>query len=229
MLTHHAYFLEGELREFDALAHMLRENERFEPHDPGFVARQYDKFGIDEARDLIANASLKNTGGRTLFVLGVGSMTSEAQQSLLKLFEEPQQGTQFVLLLPHGTLLPTLRSRMLDLRGPKNSFRKSPRVSPLADYLQVGKAGPDHFSSEFSSLASAARTACSKMTGRFFSCSRLARVGKTPPYGACSSACERRTLPSTRNMKPLGVFSPSTIAIPVSSQDVSMAKTRILF
>ncbi len=147
MLTHHAYFLEGEMREFDALAHMLRENERFEPHDPGFVARQYDKFGIDEARDLIANASLKNTGGRTLFVLGVGSMTSEAQQSLLKLFEEPQQGTQFVLLLPHGTLLPTLRSRMLDLRGEEELLKKIvwPR---LADLKIVGERGDPRTFSE---------------------------------------------------------------------------------
>ncbi|MDQ5955368.1 MAG: polymerase subunit delta [Patescibacteria group bacterium] len=117
MLTHHAYFLEGALDQFDALVHALRESENFAPHDPGFAPQQFEKFGIDEARELIATASLKNTGGRTLFVLGVGSMTSEAQQALLKLFEEPQQGTQFVLLLPHGTLLSTLRSRMLDFKG----------------------------------------------------------------------------------------------------------------
>ena len=41
-------------------------------------------------------------------------MTSEAQQALLKLFEEPQAGVIFVFLLPHGSLLPTLRSRMLE-------------------------------------------------------------------------------------------------------------------
>jgi len=117
MLTHHAYFLEGSVNQFEALVHALRESENFAPHDPGFAPQQFEKFGIDEARELIATASLKNTGGRTLFVLGVGSMTSEAQQALLKLFEEPQQGTQFVLLLPHGTLLPTLRSRMLDFKG----------------------------------------------------------------------------------------------------------------
>lgn len=129
MLTHHAYFLEGPLSEFEELAHVLRESENFLPHDPGFIARQYEKFGIDEARDLIGTASLKNTGGRTLFVLGVGSMTSEAQQALLKLFEEPQQGTQFVLLLPHGTLLPTLRSRMLPLEVGRGQEEFLPKKS----------------------------------------------------------------------------------------------------
>ncbi len=147
MLTHHAYFIEGALNQFDALVHTLRESEGFAPHDPGFAPQQFEKFGIDEARELIATASLKNTGGRTLFVLGVGSMTSEAQQALLKLFEEPQQGTQFVLLLPHGTLLPTLRSRMLDFKGQEEFLKKIvwPR---LADGEIVGVRGDPRTFSE---------------------------------------------------------------------------------
>ena len=40
-------------------------------------------------------------------------MTSEAQQALLKLFEEPQPGIIFVLLVPQGALMPTLKSRFL--------------------------------------------------------------------------------------------------------------------
>ncbi len=124
MLTHHAYFIEGQLNEFDVLVHTLRESESFVAYDPGFVAERFEKFGIEEARGLIATASLTNTGSRTLFMLGVGSMTSEAQQALLKLFEEPQPGTQFVLLLPHGTLLATLKSRMLDLRGEESFLQE---------------------------------------------------------------------------------------------------------
>ncbi len=142
MLTHHAYFLEGPLGEFEELAHVLRESENFLPHDPGFIARQYEKFGIDEARDLIGTASLKNTGGRTLFVLGVGSMTSEAQQALLKLFEEPQQGTQFVLLLPHGTLLPTLRSRMLPLEVERGQEEFLPKKSSDLPARQLSSRWP---------------------------------------------------------------------------------------
>ena len=101
-LDHHAYFAEGPLSDFAAYAEKLKP----------FWSKEFERFGIDEARSLIQFASLKNISD-TLFLIGAASITSEAQQALLKLFEEPQQGTTFVLLAPHGALLPTLRSRML--------------------------------------------------------------------------------------------------------------------
>ena len=110
-LTHHAYYIEGPLSAFGAY------KDKVVP----FYARQYERFGIDEARELQGIASLKNYESG-IFLLGIVSLTSEAQQAMLKLFEEPQEGTQFVLLVPHGMLLPTLRSRMLEypekLNGP---------------------------------------------------------------------------------------------------------------
>ncbi len=115
MLTHHAYYIEGSLTQFDAYVDAIRTSEGYEASDPNFVARKYEKFGIDEARALIEHGALKSTGSRALFVVATSSITSEAQQALLKLLEEPQQGTIFVLLVPHGILLPTLRSRCMQL------------------------------------------------------------------------------------------------------------------
>lgn len=77
-----------------------------------FWAREFERFGVDDARELRAFASLKHGRG-SLFLIGAASITFEAQQALLKLFEEPQEGMMFVLLVPHGALLPTLKSRML--------------------------------------------------------------------------------------------------------------------
>ena len=102
MQMHHAYYIEGPLALFGAYKDALQP----------FWAAEFERFGVDEARELIALASLKNFSNAT-FLLGAASITSEAQQAMLKLFEEPQQGTMFVMLLPHGVLLPTLRSRML--------------------------------------------------------------------------------------------------------------------
>lgn len=99
---HHAYYIEGPLSDFAAHAQMLKP----------FWAMEFERFGIDEARSLIQLASLKNYA-EAIFFIGAASITSEAQQALLKLFEEPQRGTVFIVLVPHGTLLPTLRSRML--------------------------------------------------------------------------------------------------------------------
>lgn len=101
-MEHHAYYIEGDVSRFGAYAEAI----------PHFVAERYERFGIDEARELSSRASLK-AGDGTLYLLGISSFTSEAQQALLKLFEEPQRGVVFVLLLPHGSLMPTLRSRML--------------------------------------------------------------------------------------------------------------------
>ena len=101
-MQHHAYYAEGSLSEFDAHKAALKP----------FWASSFERFGIDESRELIALSSLKNFN-EAVFLIGAASITGEAQQALLKLFEEPQAGTTFVLLLPHGALLPTLKSRML--------------------------------------------------------------------------------------------------------------------
>ncbi len=101
MLTHHAYYIEGSLSSFETYKEALHP----------FWAKQFERFGIDEARELIALSSLKNFTDATFFI-GASAITTEAQQALLKLLEEPQEGTTFVLLVPHGSLLPTVKSRM---------------------------------------------------------------------------------------------------------------------
>src|SRR3989344_5591121 len=100
---HHAYYIEGSLSQFD----------EYKAHLRPFWARTYERFGIDEARELIALASLKNFAEATFFA-GASSITGEAQQALLKLLEEPQEGTMFVFLVPHGALIATLKSRMME-------------------------------------------------------------------------------------------------------------------
>ena len=74
--------------------------------------------------------------------------------------------SQAELHAPYGGVFPTLAKREHEKNLPvileqalraavtssDNSSEKSPRVSPLADNLPVDEAGPDSFSSEFSSL-----------------------------------------------------------------------------
>jgi len=113
VMTHHAYIYEGALALLPALAQDAKARFEFDDMNADAHVREFEKFGIDESRWLSQTASLRPTGGRSLFVIGAGSMTSESQQALLKLFEEPQPGVTFVLLVAFGTVLPTLRSRML--------------------------------------------------------------------------------------------------------------------
>tara|TARA_B100000745_G_scaffold296043_1_gene240890 strand:+ start:1631 stop:2248 length:618 start_codon:yes stop_codon:yes gene_type:complete len=73
-----------------------------------------DRLGIADARALIAQAqqTAVTASGRS-FVLVAGNIPVEAQNALLKLFEEPPKGVQFHLIIPQeGLLIPTLRSRV---------------------------------------------------------------------------------------------------------------------
>ena len=92
----------------------VRAREHIKANDPDFLERAYEKFGVEEAAELKTLASFKSAGERSFFIIAISSITTEAQQALLKLLEEPRAGLMLVLVLPHGVLLPTLRSRMLE-------------------------------------------------------------------------------------------------------------------
>jgi hypothetical protein len=115
MFEHHAYYIEDSLSLFDEYKNVLAKEGSFGEHDANYSARSYVSFGVDDAREHSNLATLKHHGAQQLFFIAAASMTSEAQQALLKLFEEPKLGVVFMLLVPHGILLPTLRSRMLAL------------------------------------------------------------------------------------------------------------------
>lgn len=127
-MNHHAYYIEDSLSRF----------EEYKKSINPFWAEKFERFGIGESRELAALASLKNIGGAAIFLIGASSITSEAQQALLKLFEEPQQGSVFILLLPHGSLLPTLRSRMM--RYPVQHITKDgPLYNKGPSFVEIAK------------------------------------------------------------------------------------------
>lgn len=76
-----------------------------------------DKLGINDVRSLKEESVRLPLEREVLsFVIVAGSVELEAQNALLKLFEEPPSHTEFFLLTPHESrLLPTLRSRFVDV------------------------------------------------------------------------------------------------------------------
>ena len=115
---HHAYLYEGNMSELAALARSAKVMFGFVGATEALSADvhiyEWEKMNIDEARALSSEASFKSVSGRALYVLAAGSISNDAQQALLKLFEEPQEGSVFVLLTPPGTLIATLRSRFVE-------------------------------------------------------------------------------------------------------------------
>lgn len=114
---HHAYVIEG-LHE-DVVPKLIAS---IEAHlgivsrgNPDFSVTRHESFSIDEARalkDIEKRAAW--AGERKIFIIGALSFPFEAQNALLKTFEEPTAGTHFFIILPRAEiLLPTLRSRVL--------------------------------------------------------------------------------------------------------------------
>ena len=82
--------------------------------NPDVVELSYDVFGVDDARYLQHLASQRAVYGVQILCVQCNAMTLEAQNALLKLFEEPAPHTHFFLTIPDpALLLPTMRSRVM--------------------------------------------------------------------------------------------------------------------
>lgn len=76
----------------------------------------FDRIGVEEVKTITSESQLRPVQGvEQTFVLRSIFITHEAQNALLKLFEEPPAGLRFVMVLPSAVaILPTLRSRFGD-------------------------------------------------------------------------------------------------------------------
>lgn len=150
---HHAYFIEGDTSAVLAEVEMFLKDafNISRQGNPDVYYAHHESFGIDEGRGLQDMQSLRPViGDKKIFILTVGIITSEAQNSLLKVFEEPTPGTHFfVISSSQRILLPTLRSRMVvithasaaksDMKGEVRKFiPMSPkaRLEFVAPYIE---------------------------------------------------------------------------------------------
>lgn len=117
--AHHAYCLvEGKM---EKLLTALKKHHNIESQgNPDFFHEKYETLGIDESRRIKEIHSSKSfvTGSKRIFVIETNGITHEAQNSLLKIFEEPHEHTHFFIIIPSASiLLPTLRSRLHIIEG----------------------------------------------------------------------------------------------------------------
>lgn len=135
---HHACLIQGDKDVvLDSLISFFEDDLKFNTRgNPDFHFMEFSSFGIDDGRTMQGRASQKALFGRKIFVATFNTMTHEAQNALLKLFEEPTPDTHFFLITPNAEkLLRTLRSRMFfladktdladDVKNTAQSFLKS--------------------------------------------------------------------------------------------------------
>lgn len=71
-----------------------------------------DSFKLEHAKAVVAEAYISESETKYI-VFGGNSFTTEAQNSLLKLLEEPPRNIEFIIISPtKSNLLPTVRSRL---------------------------------------------------------------------------------------------------------------------
>ncbi|MBT3282597.1 hypothetical protein HON59_01040 [bacterium] len=149
---HHAYALEGDRKTAISNLYNFFENDlKIETKaNLDFYFNEFESFGIDNGRDLQMQASRKAMrGNMQIFVIAFSSITSEAQNALLKLFEEPAKGVHFFIITSSSEMfLPTLKSRfeiiklksiLDDDRALANDFikaSKNNRIKLLQDIIE---------------------------------------------------------------------------------------------
>ncbi len=142
---HHFYVIEGAdqtaLSELSTILKVRSDNVR---------TFTYSTLGVEEAQSLRQEQNETAFDGEDqYFILSAVSVTHEAQQTLLKMFEEPRANTHFFLLMAESTaILPTVRSRaqMIRLEGGIGPYTKeaqafikstiSDRVAFVADFVK---------------------------------------------------------------------------------------------
>ena len=137
-----SYFVAGEAEQgiTGALAFGERALGISGSNNPDVMVLRYGLFSVEDARKLI-DAAYRSASGDTgkFIVASAPRIFHEAQNALLKVFEEPPAGVTLVLVVPSaGILLPTLRSRLLPLPSSENGMGS---IAPIAREFIEANAG----------------------------------------------------------------------------------------
>ncbi|MCB9810859.1 MAG: hypothetical protein H6779_00840 [Candidatus Nomurabacteria bacterium] len=136
MLDHHAFLIRSNLTNRQVGEELICE---LKIEEISYIEKE--NFGIDDARELVRLAFLKpGQGDAKLLVVILKKITSEAQQALLKLLEEPPSTTKFIFLVGNDTeLLPTLLSRFQTYEGSYQGTETN-TTDDFADFCKLNYA-----------------------------------------------------------------------------------------
>lgn len=133
---HHAYLVIGSREASEKTLLSL-----FEKHgesligSPDYFVWKGALFGVDDARALSEQAITKAFVKKKVFFIAPEKITLEAQNALLKTFEEPVADTHFFLVVrDEHVIIPTLRSRLQLVRveGEREDLKQAEKFLKLS-------------------------------------------------------------------------------------------------
>ena len=125
---HHAYAIIGNADEIvKELQNFFKKELNFQTAgNPDFWQGSYDVMKMKDCIEIInLHQQRPIEGDKKIFVINANFITEDAQNRMLKLFEEPRGDTHFFLILPSANnLIPTLASRLMIIHhsGENNSL-----------------------------------------------------------------------------------------------------------
>lgn len=130
-LSHHSHYLVGsdDLRS-ELKAILEKEHDIIAQGNPDFFELVHETFTIDDSRNLRELHSVRpvDISGKKIFIVSISSITTEAQNALLKLLEEPAEYAYFFFIISSAhLLLPTIKSRLvfIETSSPKKKETSS--------------------------------------------------------------------------------------------------------
>ena len=124
-LTGHAWVAKGTADDVPRALSLLQMQGIETQHNPDLSVRTFSTFGIDDAHEMSIRATSRALKTRRVFVIVASTITTEAQNALLKTLEEPRAGAQFLVLVPTPhTLLKTILSRAQIVQLPELPVHK---------------------------------------------------------------------------------------------------------
>lgn len=151
---HHAYLIEGS-REIilPEVLNFLEDIDFKISSNPDFYNVFIDTFKVKDAEDIksLANQKIFEEGEKfkKIFILSTNNFLLEAQNSLLKIFEEPNKNTHFFIIVPDVSIfIPTIvsRFRVIYTKDKNTEYNKmtesfismklSARIDFLKDFLK---------------------------------------------------------------------------------------------
>lgn len=110
--------------------------------NPDFFYQKFVSLGIDEAcyvKELAGNRPFV-PGGKKIFVIEADSITDQAQNALLKIFEEPSPNTHFFIIgRSSKNLIPTLAGRVATVRSTGLSGKTGEKESLAEEFIRVSR------------------------------------------------------------------------------------------
>lgn len=112
-----SYLVAGGAEQIPAIKDMLSHAGLEIIANPDVYVREYPSFKVEHARELRERAQTRAVHGeRRIFIIVAPTMTTEAQNALLKTLEEPPADAVFFFVVASPeALLPTVRSRVRTL------------------------------------------------------------------------------------------------------------------